>query len=381
MKSRIASIPMLKSLVLLAVTILSMETCLQVLTRMPVDYHLLADLRRVTSHEFSDRDFPWVKRFLRQYVESENKSMLDDPQGEYRTHPRLGWVPRANMSIQDQSGNNYTTNSMGFRSLKEYSATPEQYTVLIVGDSFTYGSVADDSEVWPTILQELNTDFNVLNLGVGGYGIGQMYLMLEEHFHSFSPDLVIAAFIDDDLHRTMLGFRTYKKPKFEIQARDLMLTNVPVGDMDQVVREIRGRWRLKLILSELKIFGAVMNLKVRLLSRRKSDDFEELNRRIFDRMIELSEGNGAHFLALYLPHGRELTDPDFSTLGERFYYDLIAKEYVDGLNPRGTFLRNSDVSYSKVHYKRPAAELVARVVNEKIRSLQSYEVKVGARSR
>ncbi len=294
-------------------------------------------------------------------------------QKEYKVDPDLGWVPRENVRYKNDQNQWYTTNSLGFRSLKEFEVDDdERFTVLIVGDSYTYGSWAGDQETWPTILQNLDDHLQVLNMAVGGYGTDQMYLMLQRHIAHFKPDLVIAAFIDDNLHRSMLSFRDFQKPKFEIDEGALVLTNTPIPAVEDVGERVRRELKRQPLLTEVCLINLVLNVYAAIVhqpARRR--EAEELNDLILGEMIEFSAEHHTVFLLLYLPHGDELIDPAFNRFGERYFEQFVERSDIHGINPRPLFLA-SEARYSMGHYRRRAATVVAHAVYEKIATLPSF---------
>ncbi len=313
----------------------------------------------------------WKLQFLDLYEERGRKA-IPISQNEYRPHPVLGWVPNPGHSFTNSEGQRYTTNRQGFRSPRDY-ALDGRFTVLVVGDSFTYGSGADDSEVWPTILQEMRPDLNVINLGVGAYGTDQMLLMLEDRLPEYRPDLVIVAFISDDLHRTLLPFRDYWKPYFRIEDSSLVLRGTPVPELSEGVRRIHRQVRLYKFLRLLgrsRVFGIVLNFLNEVLpdtSILPPGDKYRLNELIFERMLSSAHSAGSEALLLYLPVDRELVDPDLESPGEDFLARFTAGRDVRVLNPRSRFLE-SKREYSREHYRRPAAAVVAETVSAALES-------------
>jgi hypothetical protein len=95
----------------------------------------------------------------------------------------------------------FSTNSLGMRD-KEYSLTKPANTkrIVVIGDSFAMGSGVSDSENYPTVLEELLGDnykdinIEVLNFGVGGYGLRNYVAVLNEKAMAFDPDLVLIGF-------------------------------------------------------------------------------------------------------------------------------------------------------------------------------------------
>jgi hypothetical protein len=99
---------------------------------------------------------------------------------------------------------------------------------------------------------------------------------------------------------------------------------------------------------------------------------EQLNRKIVDEVASLCKAHGADLMLLYLPHGKELTDPEFRRPGERFLERLSGEYGTHHLNPRSLFLA-SDADFSSGHYRRPGAALVAHAVHEQISGLYPKE--------
>jgi hypothetical protein len=104
----------------------------------------------------------WEDRFLDMM-----RSGHIDMAGVYQPHPMRGWsvVPNVHTVVD---GFTYTTNERGARSLTAYRPDPTKYTVLAIGDSFTFGVEANDTATWPYLLQAKDPRLNVVNLGVGG---------------------------------------------------------------------------------------------------------------------------------------------------------------------------------------------------------------------
>jgi len=314
----------------------------------------------------------WKIQFLDLYKER-GEEAIPISQNEYRPHPTFGWVPNANLSFTDTEGRRYTTNSQGFRSPHDY-VRDDRFTVLVVGDSFTYGSGADDSDVWPTILQTIRPEINVLNCGVGAYGTDQMLLMLEEQVKIFHPDLVIAAYISDDLRRSLLPFRDYWKPYFLMEDGSLILKGIPIPELSSGVERIKRDVRLHRIarfLGRSRVLSILLNIVELVVPDspvHSTDDKNLLNELIFERMITSTRAAGAEIILVYLPNARWLVDPDLESPGEEFLREFVGNHDVRVLNTRPIFLKQEQ-QFSQKHYQRPAASVVAGAVSDELDSL------------
>jgi len=138
---------------------------------------------------------------------------------------KLGWIPAAGMSAQ-KKGKNFTILPSGLRSNGSKGKLITKYTILATGDSFTYCDAVDDKETWPAYL-EYKLGVRVLNGGVSGYGLDQIYLRTVEYIEKMSPDLVLVSFIEDDIQRTEMSFRFAPKPFYWYKENKLFLDQRP----------------------------------------------------------------------------------------------------------------------------------------------------------
>ncbi|MHC4493935.1 MAG: SGNH/GDSL hydrolase family protein, partial [Planctomycetota bacterium] len=113
-----------------------------------------------------------LNRFLAHYRRNESEAAI-------RYDPKLGWIPRP----RHRSANGLrNTNAAGIRGTVEYASVPGPgaLRIAVFGDSYTYGAEVRDEDSWPRVLErdlgERGIPTEVLNFGVGAYGMGQAYL-------------------------------------------------------------------------------------------------------------------------------------------------------------------------------------------------------------
>lgn len=149
-----------------------------------------------------------------------------------------GWAFRPNSTRQ---GGSFTINGAGFRSRRDFDQKPpdDRLRIALFGDSFTAGDDVSDDEVWGFLLErELHAAgirAEVLNFGVGAYGMGQAYLRWRHLGKDFSPDIVIFGLQPENLKRNANVFRqllhrsgpAFSKPRFALVAGALQLLNSP----------------------------------------------------------------------------------------------------------------------------------------------------------
>jgi hypothetical protein len=309
----------------------------------------------------------WEQRFFDNYERGQSEMVFQYNVGLHRSHPARGWTPKPNVKTGTEI--EYTTNSKGFRSLHEFENDPKRFQVIVVGDSFTFGDEVADSHTWPHLLQEMDDRLNVMNMAVTGYGIDQMYLTLSEALAEFSPQLVIAGFIGDDLNRSLLAFRDYKKPRFVLDAEGgLELTNTPIGTPAEVYRELqrkvrRSRFEIINLLRSIGSPGTGLD--------EETPSWFLLNESLFTKMQRITRERGGEFLMLYLPSGPEMVDPRLHTPGESFFEAYRKRHENLLLNLRPAMLQAS-FEKSEGHYGPAETRWVSRMVLEFIRRSSSW---------
>jgi len=243
--------------------------------------------------------------------------------------------------------------------------------VLIVGDSFTFGDGIDDAVTWPSLLEAGNSRLNVLNLAVTGYGPDQMYLTLREVIGKYRPQLVIAAYISDDLARSLLAFRDFKKPRFVLRDNALALTNTPIGSPSEVLQEIAPRAERSRLQFVNAARHAVWHFRGSESSCGATNCFP-LNERIVSAMRDVSAEHGAEFLLVYLPVGQEMTDAAFQRVGETFFNWYSARHAGEAFfEARAEFLA-LDFDKAGGHYTELENQRLAAMIDRKIRGLRSW---------
>jgi hypothetical protein len=127
-------------------------------------------------------------------------------------------------------------NPQGFRDPTDFNILPpgaNSGRTMILGDSFMWGA---NVEVSATVAQQLQrlvgADYQILNLGVPGWGIDQMYLAYLKYVAALHPKIVLLAYIDEDVARVLEAYRAeagMTKPSFSIISGRLVLRDAHAG--------------------------------------------------------------------------------------------------------------------------------------------------------
>lgn len=144
----------------------------------------------------------------------------------------LGWAPRPN----GRTGI-YQANAQGIRGVEDYSKkTGKSLRISAYGDSFTHGNEVRYDETWQQKMEQQDTSLEVLNFGVGGYGLDQAYLRYLKERGVYKSDIVLIGYMTDDIYRHQNIFRPFfsaktglpfGKPRFELQDDSLILDKNP----------------------------------------------------------------------------------------------------------------------------------------------------------
>lgn len=147
----------------------------------------------------------------------------------------LGWINRPGVQLADfyGPGKSITINDDGVRGLEDYTtdSAGSRFRTICLGDSFTLGYGVDDRQTFPFLLeQQAGATLQVVNMGQGGYSIGQCWLWLKRTAPKLQPDAVVCIFIVEDFRRlgtgrTANGFST---PQFDVVNERVKVRNTPV---------------------------------------------------------------------------------------------------------------------------------------------------------
>lgn len=105
--------------------------------------------------------------------------------------------------------------------------------VLLYGDSFA-ACINPEPDCFPAILErsELAERYCMLNYGIGGYGLDQIYLMIKSSIDLYrdrKPFVIVGLLAENALERTVLSFRDWPKPRLHVVGGELEL-EAPVID-------------------------------------------------------------------------------------------------------------------------------------------------------
>jgi hypothetical protein len=145
----------------------------------------------------------------------------------------LGYQPKAGFSgkIVEWDNKYLSINEKGYRSNGNTDSKIEkgrQNKILVVGDSFAFGSQVGDNETWPSCV-ELKTKRLTLNAGVFGYGSAQAVRRAQViQKNEIANTVILSILIGSDFQRDQLQFRDgFPRPAVIIKDRVVSYADVP----------------------------------------------------------------------------------------------------------------------------------------------------------
>jgi hypothetical protein len=173
------------------------------------------------------------------------QKLLMRPGGLVQLDTVLGWRYRA--GFRDSST---MINIQGLRGTRDYSSHPVDtvFRVAAFGDSFVYSNEVNTQDSWASLLENRYPDIEILNYGVGGYGVDQAYLRYLHEGKDLSPDLILIGFIRDDITRVVNVYRRFRstqevpltKPRFGLDRSERLVhlaSPLRVSDYEKLLEE------------------------------------------------------------------------------------------------------------------------------------------------
>ncbi len=212
-------------------------------------------IRIIGEYDF-DGNFHFGKRTLRPYrlplntaQKNINQYLKEKNSARVVYDSLLGWTNASNHRSADGM---YVYNSLGIRvpSSKiefNYPKPTDTLRILLLGDSFTHGEEVGYENTWAAKLEvNLNKSgmpTQVINLGVGGYGMDQAFLRWKKLGKLFNPDVVIFGLQMENVRRNVNLMRSvytptanivFSKPRYILDGDDLEIINMPTVPPEQV---------------------------------------------------------------------------------------------------------------------------------------------------
>ena len=315
----------------------------------------------------------------------------------YRVYDRnLGWAPRPRSKSKNGL---YLYNECAIRTpscdtVISKSPAPGVLRILIFGDSFAHGDNVSFENTWghylEDVLKKQNINAEVLNFGVGGYGMDQAFLRWKAEGYVYKPSIVLFGLRLEDMDRNVnLIIPVYPgetrmpftKPRFVLeQGGKLSLINVPTLDPNRLVYIMNDftSWELAKYAYWYKSTEYQENLffRSKLIAfvyswfksyhkeqRTYGEDLEGLSLKIITLFKEDVEAAGGKFYVVYLPDSGAVNLLKKNKLSHAGFFKRL-EGVAPVIHPEAQFLKEAvDIkSLTRGHYRSKANKAVADAV-------------------
>ena len=302
----------------------------------------------------------------------------------------LGWVNIPNIRIENMYGKGIylKTNSRGFRNNVDFKKKVPigKKRIVFSGDSFTQGYGVKNEQCWCNLFCKLDSGLQAVNMGVGGYGLDQFYLLYKREGIKLEHDVHVLSFIHHDFYRTTKdSFCGYGKPCLKLAGGKLEIENVPVSK-----RAYFTPWLNKMLgglreLRSLQLLGLIIGKdpdKNVIQERGRHDGYTKLVLRILDEINYQTRANGSTCIFVYLPllddYYEKKMDGWRNFLGQKLhergyiFLDLVEEfRKLPSDNVKSLYISKNikDYTFSKGHYSVKGNQYIAFLLYKKMKLL------------
>jgi len=138
------------------------------------------------------------------------QSFIDKSRGYFEFDKEAGWTIQANGRYKEL----FQANSAGIRANREYGYDIPEGTMRITtfGDSFTHCDEIGNDSTWQVFMESCKPGLEVINFGVGAYGLDQAYVRYKNKGRRYKTDFVLIGFMPENISRTVNTFRAFYQP-------------------------------------------------------------------------------------------------------------------------------------------------------------------------
>jgi lysophospholipase L1-like esterase len=284
-------------------------------------------------------------------------------------------------------------NSLGLRAPNVGPKEPDEFRILAIGDSITFGDYMDESLTIPALLEkelkQAGKKVTVLNAGLPGATASDEFYHYMELQEQIKPDLVlIGAYLNDAAQTRKFYVKTLRFPFNKSRFLTWAFQRLQLIDMDSLfsakeMTDVSSDWREE--------FRAGRNLSSGdSLGRRDGFDFEIYNAhndfglgwsseawdrldKIYSSWFEIAKRNGTKVALHAFPVWFQIYAADnvLSTYPQESFQRICAASdvpYLDLLpylrQVAASGMQKSDLLWDHCHYKVAGNELVAKHIAE-----------------
>lgn len=227
-------------------------------------------------------------------------------------HPVLGWTERASQQFlrrENDQWNRYTFNEEGFRDTFDTG----NRTVIVLGDSFTEGHLADDNHTYSHLLDSWTPTTQFLNYGMGGYGTNQEVLVYQNLSSRIEHDLVILGFATNDVVNNLAT--TKLRPRLNTSSTNVTIKHYPKEHTGVIKNPYlqklqqflyRNTYLYHFFVSKLRQMNVQKQSTPKPPTGSKLERGINHTKKLFDALARMSYRNNAELWIVFIPNRGEI---------------------------------------------------------------------------
>ncbi|KMP11083.1 hypothetical protein UZ36_05590 [Candidatus Nitromaritima sp. SCGC AAA799-C22] len=202
----------------------------------------------------------------------ETLSAIPDKLTGWRPAPNLSYIYTGTHWYEREFRVEIKHNSQGFRDTERRPVKPSNTTrAVLLGDSFVEAKEVSFQNTPGQILEQLlnsnqklaqNKNWEILNFGVGGFGIGQSFLTYRGYAKEYSPDYVFLFIFEGDIWRTVHAHSAITNninPSQKIPIRPVFYVDERTLDPLLNILNFKSFYKLLVYLNSKKAEGQPIN--------------------------------------------------------------------------------------------------------------------------
>lgn len=215
--------------------------------------------------------------------------------------------------------------------------------LLLFGDSYAGGVDPDTWRDFPEFVEQsdLAQEFALLNYGVGGYGLDQIWLQMRDVLARHAdarPVVIVSLLVDDDIDRCVLSFRTWPKPRLRVRDGRIVDEARPVPRMQEYFEShasIEPFLAVPFLAQHLdRLSGA--------RTRRLEAEKQELGRALLRAIVEDLRARDLPFLFVLFHHSWSIQHPE-----ELAWRARLVQDTLDGLDAAWVTVRPALIAHAR----------------------------------
>jgi hypothetical protein len=253
-------------------------------------------------------------------------------------------------------------NPQGFRDARDFEHSPRRAgiaRVMLLGDSFVVGAHLPRDQTLSALLEARSgRTHEVFSLAAPGWGVDQMYLAFERYKDWLDPDIVVLAFIDDDIKRVLEAYRSAErltKPVLAVADGRLIRQEIASRRQQRLNQQLGRSVLASLVAREAYLAGGATNVVTTIVATVAQDMAKRQGRTIVVRIPTRDDGDAINQVR------RALRGFESRFAGTAVQYVDAATEAADAAPWSGAFYVD-DGHLNAAGTQRLADILISRII-------------------